>query len=253
MRTLTRKTLHPNRFGIEPAARGQPAVKRCGTALAGRYSRTLGPTAFALSLFVLAIAADPWTAALQYNRELVLQGQWWRLLTGGFVHLGALHAGVNAAAAGFLLMLALRFALGCELVRNLLLGAPLLNIVLLVCSPAVEFAAGLSGALHAAATALGLRLLLSGHSGLDTQSRRLARGMGAALLFLIGLKLLAERAWQTPVVFESWWAFPVVVAAHLAGAAVGVLLAAWPWGGAKRAFCRLMRSGAGAALNARSE
>ncbi len=194
-----------------------------------RSIRDCAPVAFALGLFLLALAADPWVGALQYSRPLVVQGQWWRLFTGGFVHLGALHAAVNASAAGLLLALARRFALGCELVRNVLLGAVLVNVLLFVFSRDVGFAAGLSGALHAAAVALGLRLLFSDHSEFDAAGRRMARGIGGLLLALIGLKLYAEHGWRTPIALERWWAFPVVVAAHLAGAAAGVVLAAWPW------------------------
>ena len=194
----------------------------------------LAPVAFALGLFLLAIAADPWVSALQYSRPLVVQGQWWRLLTGGFVHLDVRHAAVNASAAGLLLALARRFALGCELVRNVLLGAVMVNILLLAFSPDVGFAAGLSGALHAAAVALGLRLLFSNHRGMDAAGKRMARSIGGLLLVLIGLKLYAEHAWRTPIALERWWAFPVVVAAHLAGAAAGVALAAWPWCGTSR-------------------
>lgn len=198
-----------------------------------RYSPWPAPLAFALTLFLLALAVDPWVAALQYSRIPVLQGQWWRLFTGGFVHLDVLHAAVNAAAAGLLLLLAQRFALGRELVRNVLLGAVLVNVLLLVCSGGIGFAAGLSGALHAAAVALGLRLLLSGGKGAKVACTREARGIGVVLLGLISLKLLTERAWLSPIARESWWVFPVVVVAHLEGAAAGLLLGIWPWGGIK--------------------
>ena len=44
-------------------------------------------------------------AALSYNRQAVADGQWWRLLTANFVHLGWWHYSLNVASLALLLAL----------------------------------------------------------------------------------------------------------------------------------------------------
>jgi rhomboid family GlyGly-CTERM serine protease len=114
---------------------------------------------------------------------------------------------------------------------TLLIAWPLSTLGLLLW-PEVGWYAGLSGVIHAAATIVAWRAL----------TQRNARGIGALLAAGLLVKLLLERGWAAPIAFDSNWGFNVVYAAHLSGAAIG-LIAAAVMDGAARVFCRWQRNG----------
>ena len=84
--------------------------------------------------------------------------------------------------------------------------------------PHVDHAGGLSGVLHAGALVIAVMLL----------ARRIAvpkaRRWGALLLLAMLAKLALERPWLYPVVWDPGNETSVVQAAHLVGAAWGLLL-----------------------------
>jgi membrane associated rhomboid family serine protease len=99
-------------------------------------------------------------------------------------------------------------------VLALLIAWPLVTLGLLFW-PAVGWYAGLSGVIHAAAAIVAWRAL--------TQHN--VRGIGMLLAAGLLIKLLLERGWVVPVAFDSHWGFNVVYAAHLSGAAMGLVTA----------------------------
>ncbi len=142
-----------------------------------------------------------------------MEGQWWRLISAHFVHLGLEHAALNSM--GVVLMWAL-FARDYAPVRWLAiyLGSCLtVSAGLWFFSPQVEWYVGASGALHGVMTAGTLAHLRSGD--LD----------GWILAAFIVVKLAYEQfAGALPFAGSP----DTVVDAHLYGAIGGVVLAL-PW------------------------
>jgi rhomboid family GlyGly-CTERM serine protease len=163
-----------------------------------------------LLLLGLAVGGEPWRAALQYQRGAIATGEWWRLVTAHLVHLNARHLLLDGAGLVLLWVLYAR-ALPAVAWLGVLAAAVLaIDAGLWWLSPLVQWYVGLSGVLHGAWAA--------GAVG----AWREDRGLAAASLGLLGLKLAAEQ-WQHGGVAGS--GLPVVVDAHLYGAAGGLLAA----------------------------
>jgi rhomboid family GlyGly-CTERM serine protease len=173
-------------------------------------------------LLVLAILGLCWqpglVEALRYDRGAILQGEWWRLVSGHFVHGGAIHGLLNLLGLGILLVL-LRPADGARaLASQLLLLALLVSAGLWWLNPELERYLGFSGVLHG---------LFALHV-----TRRLMTGSPAALLtaLLLG-KLLHEQAMGPAAGTAVLIGMPVAADAHIYGALAGILLsliaAAW--------------------------
>lgn len=146
-------------------------------------------------------AIGPLQQALVFEREAVLAGQAWRLLSGHFVHFGAVHLALNAAAYALLAFWAIRAGRCRATMLLLLLGGPLLSGVLLITG--ATWYAGLSGLLHGIAV-----LLVLGLPGA-------ARWLGLALI-------VGKLAWQSLGDNDGW--IPLTQVSHLAhwtGAALG--------------------------------
>lgn len=149
---------------------------------------------------------------LIYDREKILDGQLWRVVTGHWVHFNASHLLWNLVIlvpAGVLLEL--RHA---GVLRRTLLCAPLgIGLALLWFQPALGRYAGISGVASAVLVALAVY-------GLRTERR--TRWVWAGVLFLFGAKLAAEalvgRPLSTGVVDQGIRSVPL---AHLVGALVG--------------------------------
>jgi rhomboid family GlyGly-CTERM serine protease len=158
----------------------------------------------ALALLLLCAAGgDRWLMVLRYEREAVAHGQWWRLVTAHFVHLGVKHLLLDGAA------LALLWALFARLMsaRSWLLivggSGMAIDIGLWWFAPGVQWYAGISGLLHGVWAAGALQ---------SVQRREITGGL---LLLALVAKLAREQFVGASLVVAS---FPVVVEAHLYGA-----------------------------------
>ncbi len=144
---------------------------------------------------------------LRYQREAILDGQFWRLITGQLVHLGWSHLGLNLAG------LALLTALFGPVLRSMAAvwtGAFAGTALgLLVLEPELQWYVGLSGALHGLFAAGALTLIA--RDGRE----------GWLLLGALVLKLVWEQLAGPLPGSESWTGGPVVTAAHLYGALGG--------------------------------
>ncbi|KAB7624029.1 rhombosortase [Alkalilimnicola sp. S0819] len=160
---------------------------------------------------VVALAGNAATGLLRYEREQVLAGEWWRLLSGQLVHLGPVHLLLNLAGLGLLAWLfapALRAAQWWGLLAGSWLGIAL-GFVLL--EPQLAWYVGLSGVLHG--------LLAGGAlmgSGLPT-------GLRPVLLLGILLKLGWEQWAGGAPATAGLVGGPIIVNAHLYGACGGLL------------------------------
>ena len=143
----------------------------------------------------------------RYDRAALAHGEWWRLISAHFVHLGPRHTLLNAAAAGILVLL-----FGEALSARswpVVLAASLVAVDagLWFFSPNIQWYAGASGVLHGVIAAGGLALA------------NLRDWRGGVLLALLTSKLIFEQYTSGDLGFAG--GLPVVLDAHLYGALGG--------------------------------
>jgi len=171
------------------------------------------PLIISLLCTCLTLLPQNLTDLFQYHRSFILQGEWWRLISGHLVHLGWNHLFMNLL--GFWLIWHL-FLSNENPLAYCFYRLPLLTIGislgLLMLSPEVVWYRGLSGVLHGL---LSLALL-----------HQLRRQTWTSLLLLI--LLTAKLAWEQtsgPLPgSEPWIDGRVIVDAHLYGTLCGVIL-----------------------------
>lgn len=156
---------------------------------------------------------------LRYERHAVFS-EGWRWLTSHLVHLSLSHLAFNLAG----------LVLVCELfwqalpvrhgVALMLFAACVINLLLWLLHPDLEWYAGLSGIVHALWAACVTTSLLKGHAKGQRHSQFLAT-LGAALLLA---KLIGERM-DMPFFSVAAEEFPVIDAAHAYGALAGLVYA----------------------------
>ena len=160
-------------------------------------------------LLLLAAGGAPWLLALRFERVAVHSGQWWRLLSAHFVHLGARHLLLDGAALVLLWALFAR-ALGPKSWVLVVLGSIVaIDAGLWWLAPQLQWYVGISGLLHGV-WAVG---------AVASAWRR--EFTGWLLMIALAGKLAWEQSAGASLVVA---AFPVVVDAHLYGA-LGALLA----------------------------
>lgn len=162
-------------------------------------------------------------APLVYDRDRVLAGEAWRLLTGHLVHFSPSHAGwdlaVFALAGGWL-----ECRNRVTYLRLFMLTAVASGLWFLAAMPDMTRYGGLSGLASAAVVALALRGLREDPNG---------RPLWAATLLLFAAKVCyelvtGEAAFAVPGATR----FEVVPSVHVIGALAAVVLFSWP--GARR-------------------
>jgi rhomboid family GlyGly-CTERM serine protease len=171
-----------------------------------------------LAIFVvclaLAVGGDAVRELARYERVGLEGGQYWRLLSGHLVHLGWGHLWPNLAA---LLIVAALFEGVYRSADWLLLGlisAASIDAGLYFLDPTVRWYVGLSGVLHGFVAAGAVEALLRGQT------------FGALLAIGVCGKLIFEQLFGPVPFTAASVGGPVVVAAHLYGAAGGFVFAA---------------------------
>jgi len=175
-----------------------------------RYGWVLVGLAFA-AMVLLWLGGDAVRVALRYEREAVLSGEIWRLLTGHLVHFDLRHLALNLVGAALMVVL---FAAGYSMAQWLwILAASVIaiDIGFLWLEPQLIWYVGVSGVLHGVLAA-----------GAVAWWRTESTWMAAALTAIVVSKLGWEQ-WQGGLHLSG--DLPVVVAAHLYGA-IGGLFAA---------------------------
>ena len=185
--------------------------------LAGVLKSLNGDRAYGLALLaVLALLLAPeWDGeaareALSYQRPAILGGQWWRLLSAHFVHLGLAHAALNAMGVVLLWALFARDYAPARWLAIYLGSCLAVSAGLWFLSPRIEWYVGASGALHGVMTAGTLAHLRRG----DLDGWILA-------IFLVAKLGYEQFAGALPFAGSP----DTVVDAHLYGAIGGVVLA----------------------------
>lgn len=176
--------------------------------------------ALGAAIALLALHALAAGERLEWRRGL-LAAEPWRVVTGHLVHIGWLHALVNAIA---LVVVARLYAPDLGVRRQLAaLAASALAIsaALAWLYPGIEWYRGLSGALHGLYFAGALTWLLS-------EPRRNLRSLWLPAALVAGgwIKVALEQPGTGAVVQAEWLGAAVVPQAHLVGAACGTLLGA---------------------------
>jgi rhomboid family GlyGly-CTERM serine protease len=176
--------------------------------------RGLMLTAACLLVLLPALGGDPARRLLRYDRAGLLQGQWWRLVTGHLVHLDLRHALLNSAGLVLVWALFARDYAPKAWTAIVLAAIASIDAGLWLADSTVQWYVGSSGVLHGVMAAGALAHLRRGERD------------GGVLAALLLLKLAWEH-WVGALPFAG--ADAVVVDAHL----YGVL-----GGGAAGAFLR---------------
>ena len=150
---------------------------------------------------------------LRYDRDAILAGQLWRLLTGHLVHLGGSHLAMNLVGLALIWMLFGRLMSTTAWLATLLSSALTVSLGLLIFNPGLMWYVGLSGVLHGMFLAGAILSIVSGYRA------------EILLLGFIVAKLTWEQ-WVGPLPGSAEVAGgDVVVDAHLYGAIAGVIVA----------------------------
>lgn len=162
---------------------------------------------------------------MRYERDALGAGEWWRVLTANFIHLGWAHLALNAAG---LLMIGWLFAEDYSTLQwgwILLCCSVAASVGLYVLTPEIAWCVGMSGALHGLFAAGAIAWVRDGV------------GLGGWLLAGEALKLGYEQTMGAMPFSEGVVGGGVVTDAHLWGAIGGVCAAAatlwWRRGGAR--------------------
>lgn len=160
---------------------------------------------------MLAAPPSSFLDALAFERPLILEGQYWRLLTAHIVHLNINHALMNAAGLGLL---------GYYFRRDFSFGgwAGLLLVSMLTISAGLWWGqpwlvgyAGLSGVLHA---------LL--YAGLVVTWKEMPRLNSLVLALLVGRLVWEHSPGYDPLYLQAVINGRVIPAAHFYGAMTGL-------------------------------
>ena len=165
----------------------------------------IAPLVVMLLSLVLELFGDTGRGWLRYDRDRIADGQWWRFLSGNFVHLGWYHLMLNEIGIVMLVLLCPdRLSPWVWLRRIGIIGIGM-TLCLYAFVPSMARYVGLSGMLH------GLFLL-----GLGRQALKRDWIAIACLLYLFG-KLGYESITGTPVSDEAAIGGRVALESHFYG------------------------------------
>ncbi|WP_352890495.1 rhombosortase [Sinimarinibacterium thermocellulolyticum] len=165
----------------------------------------IGPLALVTAMLAVEFLGDWGRSWLAFDRDAIADGQWWRLITGNFAHLGWYHWFLNALGVLVLVLLCPQPLPPWVWGRRVLVIGLAMSLCLWLFVPQLDNYVGMSGVIH------GLFVL-----GLVPQVRRgdlIALGCVLYLLGKIGWELYAGA----PVSDEAAIGGRVVVESHLYG------------------------------------
>lgn len=166
----------------------------------------LPPLALMALVFLLGLGGEAVREALRYDAPAIAAGQWWRLLSGNFVHLGWWHLFLNEVGLLVLVLLCPEPLSWSVWLRRLLLLGLGMSLGLYFLVPETRWYVGMSGVIH------GLFVLGLGRQVL--QKDLIAAG---CLAYLVG-KIAWEMVSGVPVSDEQALGGRVLVESHLYGA-----------------------------------
>ncbi len=168
---------------------------------------------FALAFICIALQYAGLADTLAFKRSLIANGQWWLLLSGNFVHLGANHLWMNMAGLALVVALVWKHFSYTQWLTLLLLCSLGVGLGIWFFNPEIQGYVGFSGALHG--------LIIAG----SLADLRVYPRSAALLLILVVGKLTWEQFSGALPGSESVAGGYVLVDAHLYGAISGALIA----------------------------
>lgn len=168
-----------------------------------------------LVLVLLSLLGENARSALRYEREAVLHGEYWRLLTGHLVHGNTQHLILNGAGLGLIAALFPHDYSWRAWLLIALFSLLAIDLAFVFYKPQLAWYLGLSGVLHGALAA-----------GTIAWWRHESRPL-ALVLSAIFVGKLAWEQWHGALPLSS--GLPVVVDAHLYGAVGGAVAGLMLW------------------------
>lgn len=175
----------------------------------GRYG--VGLLVACVALVAPQVGGKAAAQLLRYDRAAIAAGEWWRLLTAHFVHLGVRHAVLNALGLALLWALFAREWRPRQWALITLIVTAAIDSGLWLRDPLISWYAGASGVLHGLMAA-GVVAYVRRHDPL-----------GWIMAGLLAAKLIYEHL-EGPLPFAGH-GVPVVSDAHLFGVLGGLLAA----------------------------
>jgi len=153
----------------------------------------------------------------EFNRELIANGQYWRLLTGNFLHTNGWHLTFNLAGLILLHQLFGQYYSPKALVSFTVFNCTAVGLMLFFFSPDIFYYVGLSGFLHG--------LFVAGCLA------EITRGIKFSYLLLIGVsaKILFEQTSGATAQMSELINATIAVDAHLYGAVAALPMFAFYW------------------------
>lgn len=188
----------------------------------GVPARATAPWRFTVPVVIVSVSllaeagGDPVRDALRYGRLPIADGEWWRLASGHFVHLGWSHYLMNALAMLLIWALVGRHLRGREWLVVIAVVVAGIDLGFWFLDPSLYWYVGLSGLLHG--------ILCAGLVAGFGQARLEVAVVGVLLV----LKLAYEQVFGAMPGSGATTGGSVVVNAHLYGAVVGTAVALVP-------------------------
>jgi len=163
-------------------------------------------------LVLLSLFGHTVNPLLQYARAPILAGEWWRLVTGHFVHIDAAHLALNCAVILAWLYVFRERESPLVVATRLLAYAVLSGLGMLAFSPDLTWMLGASALTYALIAGSALRAAIVG-----------PRMLGLIVLAGLAARIGAEQIWS----LESWFGhfvdYPIATAAHGHGVVAGLV------------------------------
>ena len=165
-----------------------------------------------LCLIIYAISADNITV-LDYNRESIINGEYWRLISGNFNHTNIYHLLLNLGALAVMGGLHYRYYNSAAYTSLILLLSIGVGVGILWLSPSTHLYVGLSGILHG--------IIIVG-AVIDVTKKYYS---GYILMIGTVIKVINEQLFNSPVEISQLIEAKVLTEAHLYGLVTGLIIA----------------------------
>ena len=165
-----------------------------------------------LCLIIYAISAENITV-LDYNRESIINGEYWRLISGNFNHTNIYHLLLNLGALAVIGGLHYRYYNSAAYTSLILLLSIGVGVGILWLSPSTHLYVGLSGILHG--------IIIVG-AVIDVTKKYYS---GYILMIGTVIKVINEQLFNSPVEISQLIEAKVLTEAHLYGLVTGLIIA----------------------------